>query len=124
MKHQTVKGRLEKIFDLEEGTTDNGWNWCKQDILVGFEDTEQKVCFTVRNSDTKFLVNIDEGDFVEIEYSVSSNEYDSRWFTSVVAHAISRVRTPEIADFEYKESENNFNRDQDSEESYELESSN
>jgi len=81
---------MARKLDVKSGQSARG-EWAKQEFIVEFEDgkfTSQAV-FNVWGQDrVEDLRKYNVGDKVKVAFSVSSREYNGRWYTDLRAYRI------------------------------------
>ena len=89
-----VTGRIEKILELQGGTSKSGKDWKKQSFLLKTEQEYNNLyCFEVFGEDkvdnlTKFNK---VGDNVKVIFNVKTNEWQGKYFTALEAWRIEKV---------------------------------
>jgi len=81
-----VKGIISHMGDIQQGTSQGGYDWARQVIVIdvhSFNGTFQKIALTAQNQRVDDLQNYQIGDRVEIGYSVTAREYQGKWFNNV-----------------------------------------
>jgi len=89
-----VKGKLEKILDVQSGKSKSGSDWKKQTIIVKTEEEYNNLyAFEVFGEEkVDNLVKYNKvGDDVVVKFNVSTNEYNGRYYTSLSAWRIEKV---------------------------------
>ena len=81
-----VKGIISHMGEIQQGTSQNGYDWARQIIVidvVAFNGTFSKIALTAQNQRVDDLQNYQIGDRVEVGYSVTAREYQGKWFNNV-----------------------------------------
>lgn len=81
-----VKGIISHMGEIQQGTSQGGYDWARQTIVVdvaSFNGTFSKIALTAQNQRVDDLQNYEVGDRVEIGYSVTAREYQGKWFNNV-----------------------------------------
>lgn len=81
-----VKGIISHMGDIQQGTSQGGFDWARQTIVIdvhSFNGTFSKIALTAQNQRVDDLQNYQIGDRVEIGYSVTAREYQGKWFNNV-----------------------------------------
>ena len=81
-----VKGIISHMGEIQQGTSQAGYDWARQTIVVdvaSFNNTFSKIALTAQNQKVDDLQNYQIGDRVEIGYSVTAREYQGKWFNNV-----------------------------------------
>lgn len=89
MSDLTISGVVLHILDEQSGVSKAGKDWNKQDFVI--ETTDQypkKIAFTLFGDKTDLLMNIGQGQLVDVSFNLESREYNGRWFHNVNAWKI------------------------------------
>ena len=81
-----VKGIISHMGEIQQGTSQNGYDWARQIIVLdvaSFNGTFSKIALTAQNQRVDDLMNYQIGDRVEVGYSVTAREWDGKWFNNV-----------------------------------------
>lgn len=81
-----VKGIISHMGEVQQGTSQAGYDWARQIIVIdvaSFNNTFSKIALTAQNQKVDELQNYQIGDRVEIGYSVTAREYQGKWFNNV-----------------------------------------
>lgn len=81
-----VKGIISHIGEVESGTSQNGYDWARQTVVIdvaSFNNTFSKIALTAQNQRVDDLQEYQIGDRVEVGYSVTAREYQGKWFNNV-----------------------------------------
>ena len=81
-----VKGIISHMGEIQQGTSQNGYDWARQIIVLdvaSFNGTFSKIALTAQNQRVDDLQNYQIGDRVEVSYSVTAREWDGKWFNNV-----------------------------------------
>ena len=81
-----VKGTISHKGELQQGTSQNGYDWARQVVVVespSFNGSFTKIALNAQNQRVDDLMNYQIGDRVEIGYSVTAREYQGKWFNNV-----------------------------------------
>lgn len=108
-----ITGVLKTVLPLEKGTTKAGAEWQKQSFIVanndGYENREQIFCFEVFGEEKvqNFNKFNKQGDNVTVEFNISTNEWNGKYFTSLQSWKISKdtngidaTKVPNASEFE------------------------
>ena len=111
-----ITGVLKTVLPLEKGTTKAGAEWQKQSFIVanndGYENREQIFCFEVFGEEKvqNFNKFNKQGDNVTVEFNISTNEWNGKYFTSLQSWKISKdtngidaTKVPNASEFELAE---------------------
>jgi len=90
-----ITGTIETILPIETGTKrDGSGDWKKQQLIVtnydGFEGKKQIFCFEVFGDQKVENLNKynKEGQNVTVEFNISTNEHNGKYYTSLPAWKI------------------------------------
>ena len=88
-----VNGKITKILEKESGTSKTGKEWVKQSFIIDSgEQYNNLYCFEVFGSEK--VENLSKynkvGDEVSVEFNVSCNEWQGKYFTSLQAWKITK----------------------------------
>ena len=81
-----VKGIISHLGDIQQGTSQNGYDWARQVFVIdvhSFNGTFSKIALTAQNQRVDDLQEYRIGDRVEVGYSVTAREYQGKWFNNV-----------------------------------------
>lgn len=81
-----VKGTISHKGELQQGTSQNGFDWARQVVVIetpSYNGSFTKIALTAQNQRVDDLMNYQIGDKVEIGYSVTAREYQGKWFNNV-----------------------------------------
>ena len=82
-----VKGTISHKGELQQGTSQNGYDWARQMVVIetpSYNGSFTKIALTAQNQRVDDLMNYQIGDKVEVGYSVTAREYNGKWYNSVV----------------------------------------
>lgn len=88
-----IEGRIASKLGVQSGSSARG-PWAKQEFIVEFQDGNfpTSACFMVWGEDkVKDLEKFQVGDQVRISFTVSSREYNGRWYNDLRAWRIAPV---------------------------------
>lgn len=97
-----VTGKLIKVLDKQTGTSKSGKEWVKQTFVI---DTNEQynniIAFELFGDEkvTKFNEYNKVGSVVNVEFNISCNEWQGKYFTSLQAWKISKGILPSSSDF-------------------------
>lgn len=81
-----LTGKIVSVLPQQGGTSSNGNTWMKNSFVIEWQDNgyPQKLCLEVLGEDKweKMKGNVQVGNDVLVKFSVSSREWNSRWFTT------------------------------------------
>jgi len=83
-----VTGKIEKILETQTGTSKAGKEWKKTSFVVKTEDEYNNLyCFEIFGDEKvdKFLQYNEEGNMVDVDFNVKTNEWQGKYFTSLDA---------------------------------------
>ena len=81
-----VKGIISHKGEIQQGTSQGGFDWARQVIVIdvhSFNGSFTKIALTAQNQRVDDLEEYRIGDRVEIGYSVTAREYQGKWFNNV-----------------------------------------
>lgn len=86
-----VEGKVKAKLDVVSGTSAQGKQWSKQDVVIETVDGQDKngndylstLAITFFGDKVQKLGQIEVNDTVKASFSVKSNEYQGRYFTNV-----------------------------------------
>lgn len=86
------KGKIYQILPAESGVSKAGREWRRQTVVMEFysrDNTMRRLAITTPYNDVmERLEKLAPGDEATVTYSVSSREYNGRWYTDVTLHRI------------------------------------
>jgi len=97
-----ISGVISKVLPLEQGTTKAGSEWQKQSFIVankdGYEGKEQLFCFEVFGEEKvqNFNKHNKEGDAVTVDFNISTNEWQGKYFTSLQSWKVSKTSANDV----------------------------
>ena len=97
-----VTGKLIKVLDKQTGTSKGGKEWVKQTFVI---DTNEKynniIAFELFGDEkvSKFNEYNKVGSIIRVEFNISCNEWQGKYFTSLQAWKISKGALPSSGDF-------------------------
>lgn len=96
MSELTIKGKLTKVLNPENGTSKAGKDWNKQDFVIETDDKYPKdVCFTLFGDKTDLISNVKVNDDIEVSFNLESREYNGKWFHNVNAWKVILIKPTE-----------------------------
>lgn len=91
-----ITGRVQKIFDIQNGVSKSSKEWSKREFLVEEEGKYPKqVCFSLFNDTIDLIDEISVGDLVKVLFSVESREYNGKFYHNVNAYGVYKVEINE-----------------------------
>lgn len=92
------QGKITKILDRVDGVSKAGKEYSKQTFVIETDDQyDNVIAFEVFG--TEKVENLTKynkvGDEVEVEFNIKCNEWEGRYFTSLSAWKISKVKADE-----------------------------
>jgi len=88
MSDLKIKGRITKVLEVEKGTSKAGKEWQKMNFVIDTGNQfNPEVCFQLFGSEKieNFKKYNKEGDEVEVDFNVSSREYNGKYFHNLDA---------------------------------------
>jgi len=87
MSHK-LKGTVKEILPEQSGESARG-PWKKREVIIETnEQYSQMVCLTQWGDSIDKTPNLSVNDKVTVDFSLSSREYNGRWYTDVRAYKI------------------------------------
>ena len=116
----SVKGTLKQKLEVEQGRSKAGKEWKSQSFVLNTgAQYNPDVCFKLFGEDKIQLIeNVNDGDELEVDFNLSSREWNGKWFTSADAWKINKVggsseNTETVDDSEVPVFENNQTEEDD-----------
>ena len=77
-----ITARVQKIFDLQSGTSKNGNEWKKQSVLVSQSDNDfrDELMIDMWNDSIK---EVKEGTTYDFDIVIKSKEWNGKYYTNV-----------------------------------------
>ena len=91
-----INGIIKTVLPIEKGTSKAGAEWQKQSFIVanndGYENKEQIFCFEVFGEEkTQNFNKFNKvGDSVTVDFNISTNEWNGKYFTSLQSWKVSK----------------------------------
>lgn len=90
-------GIVKTISEPSTGFNKSGNEWKKIDLVLTdadprFASNSLSITFWNDKAEATEERNLKEGDLVEIEYFLTSEEYDGKWFTKVTGRSVTKIR--------------------------------
>jgi len=80
------RGRIIAKLPSITGQTAAGKDWSKKDLVFETEGQyPKKICVTFFGEKEGQLTNLNEGDLVDVTFSVESREYNGKYFSNINA---------------------------------------
>lgn len=80
------RGRIIAKLPSITGQTAAGKDWSKKDMVFETEGKyPKKICVTFFGEKEGQLTNLNEGDLVDVAFTVESREYNGKWFSNINA---------------------------------------
>jgi hypothetical protein len=82
-----LQGKLIERGNLENGTSKNGKDWVRQNVIIETDGTyPKKICIQLTNNELIEGVNkVTIGSNILFFVNIESNEYNGKWFTNIKA---------------------------------------
>ena len=94
-----VTGKLVLVLERQEGTTQKGNKWVKQDFVIQTDAKyNPEICFTLFGEEKVSMLTQSIGDELEVSYNLSSREYKGKYYTQAQAWKIKSVTTQQEED--------------------------
>ena len=90
----SVKGKIQQKLEIEKGTSKAGKEWQSQSFVLNTgAQYNPEICFKLFGEDKmQLIMNVNEGDQVEVYFNLSSREWNGKWFTSADAWKIEKIQ--------------------------------
>ena len=97
-----INGIIKTVLPIEKGLTKADKEWQKQYFIVanndGYENKEQIFCFEVFGEEK--VQNFNKfnkvGDSVTVDFNISTNEWNGKYFTSLQSWKVSKSETTNV----------------------------
>jgi hypothetical protein len=89
-----ISGTLYKKMPVQTGVGRTGNTWSKMDFVIDFQDemgNYKKLCLNAWGEKVALLERINIGERLNIQFDVSSREYNEKWYTDLTARRIEVV---------------------------------
>ena len=91
-----IKARIQKILEVQTGTSKAGREWKKQAFIVTqFNSFKDDLYCEMWNKDIDLLTVRKEGETVEMELLIKSREWNGKYYTNVNCSLITPVNDEE-----------------------------
>ena len=97
-----VTGKLEKFLEMQVGKTKDGNEWKKQQFIVVTEDKYNNIYPFELFASGEHLEKIDNllkynkvGDTIKVQFNVSANEYNGKYYTNLSVWRVDNSKQPE-----------------------------
>ena len=92
-----VQGKLVKILPIETGTSKAGKEWKKQNFIIDIgAKYNPEICFQLFGDEKlEMIKNIKIGREVDVNFNVSSREYNGKYFHNLDAWKVSDIVSDE-----------------------------
>ena len=85
-----LTGKITNILPIQSGTSKNGNEWKKQEVIIQTEEQYPKnICITLWGN--TISSNIKQDDKIKASVDIESREYQGKWYTTVKAWKIDLV---------------------------------
>lgn len=81
-----TKGTISHMSEVTSGTSKNGYDWARQTILIdipGYRGSNTKLSLQASDEMVDELNNYNEGDKVEVGWSIYAREWNGKWYNNV-----------------------------------------
>ena len=83
-----LTGTVKEILPVQSGESARG-SWKKREVIIETnEQYPQMVCLTQWGDSIDKTLNLSVNDKVTVDFSLSSREYNGRWYTDVRAYKV------------------------------------
>ena len=81
-------GKIYQILPEQTGSKRGGGEWTKQEFVIETSgDKPEKIPFFQWDK----LINVKEGDIVEVQFSIQAREWNGKWFTNLLADEVLKI---------------------------------
>ena len=94
-----ITGKITKVLPLQKGTTKDGKEWQKQLFILDNNEKYNNIfCFEIFGEEKvqKFNQYNKVGDSVKVDFNVSTNEWNGKYFTSLQAWKVFKADASEM----------------------------
>ena len=82
-----LTGKITNILPVQSGTSKNGNEWKKQEIIIQTEEQYPKnICITLWGN--TISSNIKQGNNIKASVDIESREFNGKWYTTIKAWKI------------------------------------
>jgi hypothetical protein len=90
-------GIVKQITEPQTGRSQSGNDWTKRDLVLYNADARYKentLAFTFWNDKVKDLekLSLKEGDIVDVEFFLSSEEFNEKWMTKTSGRSVKKLK--------------------------------
>jgi hypothetical protein len=96
-----VKGKIEKIMEVQSGTSKEGKEWKKLQFTLRTEaEYNNLYCFDVFGAEKvdKFTTYNKAGNLVDVSFNVKTNEWKDKFYTSLDAWKVFKADSEQTED--------------------------
>lgn len=82
----TSKGRISDIKEVETGTSKNGYEWQRCNLILeipGYQGSITKQVFRVSGDEVDKVLQFSIGDHVEVAWAMYAREWDGKWYNNI-----------------------------------------
>ena len=91
-----IIARLDKILELQSGTTKAGKQWKKQPMLVSQKDEFHSELLIEMWNDN--IIELKEGNNYKFEIAIKSREWNGKYYTNVSSSNVAKVMEDDTDD--------------------------
>ena len=95
------EGKFEKVVSTTEGDKKDGTGKWKKVVFLA--KTKSLACFMCWTDQAETVLNLKQGDKITIECDIESREYNSRYYTDVVARKVTLAEVGEKTPLQQKQ---------------------
>lgn len=97
------EGKFEKVVSSTTGQRKDGdGEWKKVQFLV---KSNKSTCFTAWTKEAEFVLGLKSGDSITVEFEIESREYNSKYYTDVIARKVTLAEVGEKTPLQQKQAE-------------------
>lgn len=87
-----IQGRVVEILPKQQGEGKNG-TWASQEFVIETTDAQypKKLLMKGGKNTVEHIGKLQSNDFVSVNFSIESREYNGRYFTNLNAFKVSKV---------------------------------
>ena len=109
MSELIVSGTIEKMLDVESGTSKAGKEWKKQNFVINTHaDFNPIICIGLFGDKIDMLKGKSVGDSVNVSINVSSREFDGKYYHNIDGWKIQSIKGTNGGDSNSKEEEDDL----------------
>lgn len=91
-----IQGRVIEVMPIQSGVGKNsGREWSSQEFIIEYNENTQyprNACLRIFGADRIAEINIQQGEYVNVNFDVESSKYMERWYTRLNAYRVTRIQ--------------------------------